>query len=1520
MNSKENKTEIAIVGMACSFPRAPDLETFWQNNVCGIDAVSEVPRERWNPDRFYNPADGTRLYGKKGGYLESPFAFNPAEFGIMPKAVQGGEPDQFLVLKTAAEALRDAGIPAGGPDHERTAFILGRGSYLSAGAFNLVQRTFIADQTVDIVGRMHPEFSEDDAARLKDDLMASLAPFEAETAPSVMPNITAGRVANRLGFMGPNYTIDAACASSLYAADAAVSALVSNRSDLALAGGVHIFNNIPFLNVFCTLGAMSRQDQIRPFDQQADGMIPGEGVGIVVLKRLADAQRDGNRIYAVLRGVGTSSDGKGVSVAAPRVEGEVLALERAYELAGICPTTIAMIEAHGTATAVGDESEIKALTTVFGKKAENAPRHCALGTVKSMIGHAMPAAGIAGMIRAVLALYHKVLPPTLHCETPHHKLRLEETPFYVNTETRPWFRAASDIPRRAGLNAFGFGGVNAHVILEEYEENTPEKLGISVSELLDPPRATTERVPDSCPIPWDAVLFLLSAGSRAELAAQCRRILERVRQDGAVDLVTLSHSLLTEYVPDSERIAVVADSPEDLAGKLEYAAGKLEEDNCRKIKDIKGIYYFASPLGESGKVAFMFPGEGASYTGMMMDLCLQFPSVRAGFDEMNQAIAARKKITRHLPTQFIFPATLLTEAESRVLEDAFWKLDSGLQAILASSLAMKDLLGKFNIAPDMIVGHSAGEYSAWIASGILDRTDFYQKQEQIAAVYADRSHTVKTSMAAVSAGYEKVKTLLEIIHGDIYISNDNCPHQVVVVGEADAMEQFRQVLKSERIFYTDLPSTEVHHTPMAAGQAEALTSAFSGLELSSAQIPVYSAVEAAPYPADRDAIIDLMARYWLRTLQFRQTVEVMYNDGARIFVEVGPGNNLCGFVDDTLRGRNIMTVASNTSRRSGTAQLCHLLGMLAAQHVPVSLEPLMSAQQLRLQAPDIQANKTRGKAPLIHMDLALPELQLSDEAAAMWREKLAAPEPKRLETAESAAAAPGPKTFGYCAARAPQQASSPEKSGENSDISPKSRAMGQYMDTMSRFLELQKEITESLAGLKKGRSESGGSDNRSHAFVGKVVDLEPGKQSRVKRFLDLGEDVFLLDHPFGGDVSDTDDQLHPLIVTPLTLNMEIMAEAASLVFPGKVPVEIKNVSAGRWVVVDENNGAALEASARAITETSAMAALYERAFSDAPSARAEVVFDADYPAPEPIDSIPDCGLPRDAAEAAEQIYEQKWMTHGPKFRVIAGISQATEEQIVAVLRVPSSGDLFNSGQTADLIIHPLLMDACAQLTGYWAQQTLKERFITFPAGAGSIRFFSAPPRAGETMRARMHVREVTEHFVKSDIDIVYQSGRLWTRITGWTHLRFDLPMELYHFWRFPRLHPVSRVQQDSEGSCSKSLSCRAPYYEDLDSTIWKRAIGWLYLNRDERAVYRQKMDQEKNGARWLAERMAAKDAIRVFAKKSTGTALLPADIEIIEKESGSFTGPGHSIAGLNPNTGLSITREDGYVSAAFPAQ
>ena len=1516
---KSSGEPIAVVGMACRFPKAPDLETFWKNILHKVDAVTEVPPDRWDPERFYDPeaADGLKLYGKRGGYLESPFAFDPSEFGIMPKAVEGGEPDQFLVLKTAADALADAGIaPAGAnhqagnqadhqADHERTAFILGRGSYLSAGAFNLVQRTMVVDQTVEILKKMHPDLSADAAEKLKTDLLASLKPFEAETAPSVMPNITAGRVANRLGFMGPNYTIDAACASSLLAIDAASAALSSGRSDLALAGGVHIFNNLPFLNVFCALGAMSRSDRIRPFDARADGMMPGEGVGIVVLKRLSDAQRDNNRIYAAIQGIGSASDGKGISVAAPRVEGEVLALQRAYEAAGIGPDTVSLIEAHGTATAAGDAAEIASLGTVFGKKADGGARYCALGTVKSMIGHAMPAAGIAGFIKTALALYYKVLPPSLHCEEPNPKFCLEETPFYINTETRPWFQRHARVPRRAGLNAFGFGGINAHVLLEEHAPADP---------------AHTP-APGPCALAWEAALFLFSADSRAGLSAACRHLREQVAASPESDLMALAHAVLCDYSPRSQRLAVIAESLMDLSNKLDYAIGKLEKANCKKIKDIKGIYYFSEPLGPSGKIAFMFPGEGSAYTNMMADLCLHFPAVRAAFDEMNQAISARNKKPRYLPTDFEFPATLLTDAEKQALEAELWKVDSGLQAILASSLAMKDLLAGFNIFPDMIVGHSAGEYSAWVASGILQKADLYRNQEKIAAIYADRSNLPETAMAAVSAGYDKVLPIVEATRGEIYISNDNCLHQVIVVGEADAMDRFRERLKTERILYTDLPSKEVHHTPLAAAQAEPLTRAFSELEAGSPQVPVFSAMAARPYPSDRQSIIDLMVRYWTAPLQFRKSIEKMYRDGARIFVEVGPGSNLSGFVDDTLRGFSFMSAVSNSSRRSGTAQLCHLLGMLAAQHVPVSIEPLLAAQKEHAERHGNsrgQPEPGRKKGLTLNMDLGLPELKLPEVSIDYWQTAFER-KPEKSDESDSQKS----------------RAEAPEPNG-------RSLAMSRYMETMGRFLELHREVTLSLAARNNaaagadravpGREREEGGEPPSgtgrmrlrpgtdRAMTGRVLDLSPGRFTRIERKLNLEEDLLLRDHPFGGEVSELDPELSPLIVAPLTLNMEMMAEAGALLFPDQVLTQISGVKAARWVVVDEAAGALMEASAEAASDHEAVVKLYEQESQHLFSARMNMAFSDAYPAPDAAPILSHERLSREAARQARQMYDQKLMTHGRRFQVVAGLIQTGAHEITAALRVPEEKDLFAANPAPELVLNPVLMDACAQLTGCWAQKNLKKQFITFPAGVEAIRFFSPAPAPGAMPACRMHVREISEQFVRSDIIFCHENGSIWAEAAGWTHRRFDLPLELYRFWRYPRLYAVSRMAPISEHTSDAQFKCRTPYYDDLDKTMWKQAIAHLYLNRSERRVYREKRRQEKDAGRWLTERMAAKDAVRILLNKALGRTIPPADIEIFEQENGYLIPDCRAIPELDGKMLLAVTRKKQFVSAALLRQ
>ena len=469
--------DVAVVGLACLFPGAPDVGTYWRNILAKVDAITDPPPEAWDPAQSRDIAADPheRVYCTKGGYLGPLAYFDPLEHGIMPRAVEGGEPDQWLALRVAREALRDAGYDDGVPQRERAALILGKGTYANRGTLSVVQHAMMIDYTLQILQSVHPGLSDDDLRLIRADLKRNLPRFDAETAPSLIPNVTVGRIANRLDIMGPSYTIDAACASSLVAIDIAVKGLLDGEYDVAVVGGLQVATPLPVLGLFCRLSALSPSGRIRPFDKDADGTLLSEGVGMAVLKRQSQAEGDGDRIYALIKGTGVASDGRAVSVLAPRVEGEELALRRAYERAGVSPRSVGLIEAHGTGTLVGDAVEVEALTRVFGER--TGTPSCALGSVKSMIGHTMPAAGIAGFIKSVLALYHKVLPPTLNVAAPSPRLGLDRTPFYINTDTRPWIHGGPEHPRRAGVNAFGFGGINAHVVLEEHRsEGGPRTL------------------------------------------------------------------------------------------------------------------------------------------------------------------------------------------------------------------------------------------------------------------------------------------------------------------------------------------------------------------------------------------------------------------------------------------------------------------------------------------------------------------------------------------------------------------------------------------------------------------------------------------------------------------------------------------------------------------------------------------------------------------------------------------------------------------------------------------------------------------------------------------------------------------------------------------------------------------------------------------------------------------------------------------------------------------------------------
>lgn len=1110
--------DIAIIGMSCLFPGAPDLRSYWQNILAKRDCITEPPAEAWDPARFYDPGAGTndRLYCRVGGFLGPLAQFDPLKNQVMPNAVMGSEPDQWLALSVARAAFADAGYSDQIPERHKTAVILGKGNYPNRGNSTVSQHGHVVDQTLEILRRLHPEYTEDELAQIRADLKRSLPPFNSDTAPGLIPNVVAGRIANQFDLMGPSYTVDAACASFLVAAQAAIRGLRSGEFDLALVGAVQVWTPAPMQMLFSQLGALSRQEQIRPFDVGADGTILGEGVGMVVLKRAADAQQDGNRIYAAIKGIGIASDGRGVGVLAPRLEGEILALQKAYADANLAPQTVHLIEAHGTGTQAGDAAELEALSQVFGMRKTQFPP-TALGTVKSMLGHLLPAAGVAGLIKTALALYHKVLPPTLHVEHPHPKLLAEQAHFYANTDWRTWIHGARTHPRRAGVNAFGFGGINGHAVLEEYV--TP-----------DQPFAADD------PLEWASELILIRAASQPALIDRIDQIAQFIEQAESATLKDLAYTLNTDAAASAADtavppvcLAVVAKSILELAEYLQHARTRLSDPDCRQIKDTRGIYYFAEPLAQDGKLAFLFPGEGSQYAGMLAELCLHFPEVRAYFDRTDRVFAAKER--GFAPSDYIFPRPSFSATDEAPASDDLWDMDHAVESILTANQALLFFLQQLEIAPDALVGHSSGDYTALIASGMIDVTqevDFEQFALELNSI-GDVEEPAATQYALVAAGIsaEKLAPYLDDAGGDLHIAMANCPHQTVVAGSESAIGSLLDKFQANGVLYERLRFDRPYHTPLVDELGERLRPFFQRWIAAPPQIPTYSCTTGSLYPADLHAAQNLAVEHWLRPVEFDATVRTLYEDGVRLFVEVGARGNLTAFLRDILRGKRHVAAATNLMNRDELTQIHHLLGLLAAHGVSMKLDYLYARRapaRLDLAAPHAGQAAAAGADMSLKLQTGWPEMTLSTETAEALRKSsharssqtdqtntvttdamieelpaagaataLSHPSPNgdyhpRVDAAEGM----NPVGMNGAAHHPPSAQSQPSSSGgaTGPDRSDKSTAgqdtedavpgasaddpiMSTYFDTMDQFLSMQTEIMQAYLGGKHGPGTNG---------------------------------------------------------------------------------------------------------------------------------------------------------------------------------------------------------------------------------------------------------------------------------------------------------------------------------------------------------------------------------------------------------------------------------------------------------------
>ena len=902
---------LAVIGIACLFPGARSVRDYWANIKLKVDAITDVPDTHWRRSDYFaaDPQVPDMTYAQRGAFID-PIAFDPLDYGISPNNIEATDTTQLLAMVLAREALSDAGYAAtpeseeGRPfDRDRASVILGvTGALplvipLGARLGHPIWRRALSESGVDA----------DTAEQVVQRIAEGYVPWQENSFPGLLGNVAAGRIANRFDLGGMNCVVDAACASSLSALHMAAMELESGRTDMVLTGGLDTFNDIFMYMCFSKTPALSPSGRSRPFSHDGDGTALGEGLGILALRRLADAERDGDRIHAVVRGIGAASDGRGSAIYAPQVEGQIKAVRAAYAQAEVSPDTIELLEAHGTGTRVGDATELDGITQVFESSDRSRP-WCALGSVKSMIGHTKAAAGVAGVIKAILALEHKVLPPTLHVEQPLEKLAGGGSPVYINTEPRPWVKSKHH-PRRAGVSAFGFGGSNFHCVLEEHAADKHDADWTSHVALLP-----------------------LQADSRAELEAELAS-LDTEQSWGAV--LALGVSLRKRFVPGhGQRLCLILErGRSDLARLKARAADVLSrglDDRPWQLPD--GAFFGAGP--NPGRLAMLFPGQGAQYPGMLRDLSCLFP-------EMLDALALGDEICAGGESPLsgvIYPPPRFADAERK--SDAQRLTDTRLAqpAIGVLSLGALRTLRRFALHPDAVAGHSFGELTALYAAGRLNESELVELAALRGRLMAELG-TGEGAMASASQTPAELDALIARERLDVVIANYNAPNQTVLSGSVRDIERALAALRDAGIDSRRLPVSAAFHSPMVAPAHTPFANALQAYPLPAAECPVYANATAAPYPQEPAAARELLAEQLVRPVKFAALIENLYTDGVRTFLEVGPGRSLSGLVGATLgeREHRVFALDASRGRADGSYDLASALAGLAAAGHDVDL-------------------------------------------------------------------------------------------------------------------------------------------------------------------------------------------------------------------------------------------------------------------------------------------------------------------------------------------------------------------------------------------------------------------------------------------------------------------------------------------------------------------------------------------------------------------------------------------------------
>lgn len=945
-------TPVAIVGMGCVFPGARNLQEFWRVICEGRDCIGDVPATHWSAQDYLDadPKAPDMTYCARGGFLPT-IDFDPTEFGIPPTILEATDTTQLLSLVAAKAALADAGYDEQRDfRRDRVSVLVGvTGTQelvlpLSARLGHPIWRKALAD--AGIMGAKADEIVE----RIAD----GYVPWQENSFPGLLGNVVAGRISNRLNLQGTNCAVDAACASSLSAIHLAMMELQTRRCDMAVAGGADTLNDIFMYMCFSKTPALSATGDARPFSDKADGTVLGEGVAFLTLKRLEDAERDGDRVYAVIRGIGTSSDGRSQSIYAPHAAGQERCLRDAYTRAGVAIDSVGLIEAHGTGTKVGDATEFEALKRVFGGARRDGK--IAVGSVKSQIGHTKAAAGVAGLMKAALAVHHGVLPPTIKVDAPNPKMGIDESPFFVNTELRPWVNGEKSA-RRAGVSAFGFGGSNFHAVLEGPKTGAPQPA-------------------------WDGSvqIFALSGARREAIAEQLDALRAQAtgkHWDGASLAYAAQQSRHAFDGSAAARLLVIVGVDDEPVSIIDAARRQLMSSDEPAWSTANA--QFGSGAA-AGRLALLFPGQGSQYVGMGQRLACVFPEMQA----VLRSADALLKADGFSLSQSIYPEPSFSKDDRHAAEATLTRTDVAQPALGAISLGMLRVLERFGVRADAFAGHSYGELVALCAAERYDAGTLLRLSRLRGRLMADCDDG-SGAMLAVKASPADVESMLRDARLDVVLANRNSPAQVVLSGERSRIAAAAEACKQRGWGCAALRVSGAFHSPLVAGALAPFRNALAAVEFATGRGVVYANTTGQAYPADASACRSLLAEQLAKPVDFVGEVSRMRADGVATFLEVGPKSVLSRLAASIVEDNSIAALSVDGSGgRTAMRDLATVLCGLAARGHAVDLrswersvrEPRVPKMVVPLNGANI---RTTPRKEIVRVDLGDAGRALADK-------------------------------------------------------------------------------------------------------------------------------------------------------------------------------------------------------------------------------------------------------------------------------------------------------------------------------------------------------------------------------------------------------------------------------------------------------------------------------------------------------------------------------------------------------------